>query len=522
MVPFIQSYLVALVPLVFLWLHNWTDVFFPEIFLWACVLLLCTSIIFSATLLIVQSKNLKTVELICCTALFFTFYFGYFCSYDSWWFKALYSKGLISLKILLPIWILLAIVVIIKITALNNTTLIKIVQLKRKFVAILIFLLLSNFLPILLTTSSLKEFINKNKFFDQETTIHPTSFTTEQLQKKPNIYYIILDAYPRHDTIKELYEYDNTPFLHTLEEFGFIICKKSCSNYPTTAASIPSTLSMNYLPYNHKTNKCIAYSITNFFEQNPVFNFFKNNDYSLVNISGYDCFTAKHPDAINISSQIIALTTFSGTFIDKTILGPLWYKLYINYCGRNLIKQLDSIHKALMCRSPKFVFVHVLCPHEPYYLTAEGNPRTLDNHDLLTPKGHLETVIGISKRMIPFIQSILDKEPYSIIILQSDHGSQIVHKKDYITDSTFSPSIIKERIGILNAFYFPPSLRPDTIPQTITSVNTFRFVLSILTQKPIPFLEEKIFFYPLLKEWNADTKVSTFNPKEINNSQFIK
>ena len=62
---------------------------------------------------------------------------------------------------------------------------------------------------------------------------------------RPDIYYIILDEYGRADTFEG---FDNTPFLQSLAERGFYIATEASSNYATTAASIPSTLNLDYLP----------------------------------------------------------------------------------------------------------------------------------------------------------------------------------------------------------------------------------------------------------------------------------
>jgi hypothetical protein len=340
---------------------------------------------------------------------------------------------------------------------------------------------------------------------------------------KPNIYYIILDAYPRKDTLKELYGYDNEPFLQELEQLDFTVCRKSCSNYPITEESIPSTLSMNYLPYDKEKLTGQYYSVTDLFKNNQVFSTVKKNGYTLINISGGMYFTSKYPEAINISFKLIYTTHFSLIFIDKTIAGPFWAKLYNgNSCGKNLIDQLHCTEKAFAYSSPKFVFLHVLSPHEPFYLNSEGILRDTHDPDLNTPKGHLESIEGISKIILRFIKKIRKKDQNSIIILQSDHGSEIIHGKKYIGNEPLPAGILKERMGILNAFYFPPDIKPEIITQTLTSVNTFRFVFSVLAE-PIPLLEEKIFFCHYghtSNNWDGG-KIYLHTPEEINNSPFI-
>ena len=58
---------------------------------------------------------------------------------------------------------------------------------------------------------------------------------------RPNIYYIILDAYGRDDVLKKNYGYDNTELLTYLREKGFYVADKSYANYAQTALSLTSS-----------------------------------------------------------------------------------------------------------------------------------------------------------------------------------------------------------------------------------------------------------------------------------------
>lgn len=513
-IGFLQSYLVALVPLGFLWLHNWTDVFFPEVALWIGILFILNSLIYSTYFLLITQRDSAIraikVELLTSFTLFFLLYFGYICSYESWWFKALYARKLVSLKILIPIWFIVAIYTIKKILFFREQSIIRLVAIKRKFFFIFGILLITN-MSYLLYKSSQPEYHDRICDFIY----------------KPNVYYIILDAYPRADTLQQLYGYNNQKFLGKLEELGFTVCNQSCSNYPITSESLPSTLWLKYLPYDSLTNTGKAYSVLDFYRKNPVFKTFKENGYTIVNVCNYACFSTNHPQAINIPSKIIVTTLFSLTFIDKTFFGPFWAKLYIpnisNICGQNLIDQLNIMHTVLDYKSPKFVFLHIISPHDPYYLKADGSLRENNDPELFSSVGHLDTVSALSEKIEILIEHIREQEPYSIIILQSDHGSEITYKDNIRKNGPINASILKERMGILNAFYFPDNIKPHNIPLDLTSVNTFRLVFSALCQKNIDFLEEKIFFsYLNLNGYDAWTncKLFIYKPSELNSASF--
>ena len=65
----------------------------------------------------------------------------------------------------------------------------------------------------------------------------PTGVALDDPAVKPDIYYIILDRYANADTLSEIYDFDNEPFLHELEARGFSIAHHAWANYFKTALS---------------------------------------------------------------------------------------------------------------------------------------------------------------------------------------------------------------------------------------------------------------------------------------------
>ena len=67
------------------------------------------------------------------------------------------------------------------------------------------------------------------------------------LGKRPDIYYIILDAYACSDVMKNHFDFDNEPFLNRLEQKGFFVARQSTANYCQTRLSLCSSLNGDYL-----------------------------------------------------------------------------------------------------------------------------------------------------------------------------------------------------------------------------------------------------------------------------------
>ncbi|MCI0554173.1 MAG: hypothetical protein L0287_24755, partial [Anaerolineae bacterium] len=66
-------------------------------------------------------------------------------------------------------------------------------------------------------------------------------------QTKPDIYYIVLDAYGGSEMLAKLHGFDNSEFISALEERGFVVPRASRSNYTRTIHSVGSTFNMQYL-----------------------------------------------------------------------------------------------------------------------------------------------------------------------------------------------------------------------------------------------------------------------------------
>ncbi len=89
--------------------------------------------------------------------------------------------------------------------------------------------------------------INSSQLWGQTSQTTPRDSHAENLQNPnleslPDVYYIVLDAYARGDTMQDFYGFDNELFLSQLEEIGFYVAECSQSNYAKTRLSIASTL----------------------------------------------------------------------------------------------------------------------------------------------------------------------------------------------------------------------------------------------------------------------------------------
>ena len=68
----------------------------------------------------------------------------------------------------------------------------------------------------------------------------PLAETDPNIHKKlPDIYYIVLDRYANEDTLRTIYNFDNSDFIDYLSIKGFYVASESNANYSKTAHSLP-------------------------------------------------------------------------------------------------------------------------------------------------------------------------------------------------------------------------------------------------------------------------------------------
>ncbi|OQA17681.1 MAG: hypothetical protein BWY63_02297 [Chloroflexi bacterium ADurb.Bin360] len=100
----------------------------------------------------------------------------------------------------------------------------------------------------------------------------------------------------------------------------------------------------------------------------------------------------------------------------------------------------------------------------------------------------------------------------AIIIVQSDHGPGA-----YLDWGSLENSNLQERLGILNAYYFPDQNYSSLYPG-ISPVNTFRVILNQYFNASYPLLEDRSFFALMHQPYHfievTDRLASSVSPQE--------
>ncbi len=232
-------------------------------------------------------------------------------------------------------------------------------------------------------------------------------------QNLPDIYFIVLDSYPRHDALLKGLKIDNTPFLNSLTGLGFVIPTCNMSNYDNTILSMPSVLNMHYMEdyfpnfdpnatsYDHAWQKnIIRHSLV---RKNLSDLGYKTisfeTEYDWVEIPDADIYyTIQTPGAF--IQDVLNTTEFDSVLSDTSVLRLLtnaeevspWVKTQTEKINdltgkllgmvgvrppgasrlkyQQIMTALDNLEKVPNLPGSKFVYLHLSAPHPNTVLGA--------------------------------------------------------------------------------------------------------------------------------------------------------
>ncbi len=363
--------------------------------------------------------------------------------------------------------------------------------------------LFANFIALLLTLlpviTILSTTIKNNQEIAQSSSNLPLLEPLhEGTANQPDIYYIIMDMHTNDNVLKKLMDYDNSAFTKALQDRGFFVSQCSQSNYDKTQPSLTSSLNLDYLQtLGLETNAKGLYPVL---QQSRVRRMLENAGYSTYSFaSGYsfvelrdaDHYSAPSSDAIDIltypgvtsfESLILSISAGQILYENRTELSKKMQVIIdAPYTLRRaeILNVLDSLPEIAKQNGPKFIYAHMLAPHDPFVFDENGDPsyrRTpfVQNADPEFGAGYgwnsykgpyVDEVIYLQKRTLDVVDQIIqESETPPIIILQGDHGIP----RTRVYGAGFQ---------IFNAYYFPGVAQTGLYDQ-VSPVNSFRLLFN--------------------------------------------
>lgn len=362
--------------------------------------------------------------------------------------------------------------------------------------------------------------LNRNIFFLQVGKNLLSNLTDESSQlnslsatsQMPDIYYFVPDRYAGTKTLRE-YGFDNSKFLDFLKLKGFYIADEATSNYPKTFLSLGSTLNMDYLDFlTEKTNGGATSDespVTPMVQNNKIIKFLKSKGYTYIHVgSGWDP-TRSNPNAnqnfIMTNGRYPFADEFTSGLLQTTIASPILKKLYPDSTAvsRNpknndhrsrALYEFDTFNQVPQIAGPKFVFTHILIPHDPYVLDKDCLPLTEKQTKVKSVmENYLNQLQCTNQKLQIVINQILTQSKTTpIIIIQADEGP--LPMKNPISGNldwkNADISSLKEKFPILSA-YLLPNTRKSLLYPSITPVNSFRVIFNQYFNTNLPLLSDR-------------------------------
>jgi hypothetical protein len=298
----------------------------------------------------------------------------------------------------------------------------------------------------------------------------------QKVQSMPDIYFIVLDEYASPDVVKKYLNYDNEQFIKSLENKGFFVARSSTTPYRDTVINIASILNMEWIPKNEFGNPPYE-SITN----NKVVNSLQSLGYKYVYFGQWfelgryeikaDAYFNYYKESSPVTSELW------NTLWKTTILNTIFEESsQDNYYREGLIRTLEQLGKTPEMEGPKFVYAHVICPHDPFVFGPNGEPVNSGYAYYEYNDRYLGQYQFITREIDKVIEEILKKSTTDpIIIVQSDHGAKL----------------LPEWNKILNAYHLPGDGR-KLLDDAVSPVNTFRIIFNHYFNTSYELLDDRL------------------------------
>jgi hypothetical protein len=312
---------------------------------------------------------------------------------------------------------------------------------------------------------------------------------------KPDVYIIISDEYAGNSELKDIFHFDNTPFLNQLAERNFHVIPNSSSNYNYTPYSIASTLNMNYLDLQGTRKRpplTPTYETTrnNQFLKFLQYHRYKFYNYSLIDFKGQPAQIQE--TFLPAKTRLITSQTFLSR-LDKDIRFNLVTRFHSNREIRRLVYGTNKNNEHLFgltiatskekTKQPKFVLTHLMMPHYPYYFDKNGHEfpfEQLVEGNQINQHNYIEYLQYGNKKLLELVDQILkNSSSPPIIILMGDHGFRHFNR----------PVDEKYHFANLVAIHLPDK-NYSAFTDSLTNVNLLRTLLNTAFSQQLPYLKD--------------------------------
>jgi hypothetical protein len=320
----------------------------------------------------------------------------------------------------------------------------------------------------------------------------------------PDVVVIVSDGYASEAVLDEFFDIDNSAFYQRLEALGFQLDEEVVANYPLTAFSVSSVLSLNYvLESAAPTRADVAFLYEVLGGSNVLAESLRGQGYRQTYVeSGWlgtqcssdvdTCVTGPWPD--ERIYDIILKSWLRG-------LPPFEVGRSFSRGARRSMEWLNTeLEPLLKNDTADYVYVHVLAPHPPLFLLpgCESQPQELFSGFTIGTPGStpedLDLIRAAYGNQVQCVNSVLSRVAGmaaandAVMVMFGDHGSDI-NGQLFVKGSSWNDAQIRERFRPFFAGYGEGC----DFSQLGSLVNVGRRILSCLGDDSTPDLATRTF-----------------------------
>ncbi|MFP5308102.1 MAG: sulfatase-like hydrolase/transferase [Actinomycetes bacterium] len=324
----------------------------------------------------------------------------------------------------------------------------------------------------------------------------------------PDVWYVVLDRFPRRDVAADVLGADTGPFLTGLEARGFQVAEQARANYPKTAHSLASSLNLTTLEALAGEPGDDWQPVYRLLRDHRLGHLLTDAGYRYVHVGSWWSPTASATTADEVVRS--AGDEFADVFASTTVL-PAFRSLAGEVDAREelrrekrdvALRQFDALAELAAAPSdvPRFVFAHITLPHEPYVFEADGAWVPRDVERQRSRDDNFRRQLAYTEaRATELVDAILagapaDRRP-PVVVVQSDEGphpeARVAQGPAYRWDLAPDDEL-REKLGVLLAVHGVDV----ALPEDVTPASLWPRVLADVLGAELPVPDDRTWVFP--------------------------
>lgn len=328
---------------------------------------------------------------------------------------------------------------------------------------------------------------------------------------RPDLVFVLLDAYGRDDVLRQLYATDDAAFRGRLEGLGFQVAPAAFAEYLGTLQTMAATL--NLAPFPDTSDLATRFPL----EHRPLRGVMARPRFlELARRAGYRTrliATGSDVWGYEVFDEVweAGPRPFEQLLLGRSVLGEATPEVLHGMHRRRIHEAVARAAEAPAPDAPPtLTVVHLLAPHPPFVFAADGTPfrdraRFLSHDtrrllDTLEGSGYYQqgyaAQVAYTGKLAGDLAEALtarrDREP--LVWIFGDHGPRS------LPEDAPPGEFVWERASILHAIRIPPGV-PLDVPRPASLVRTARRLATSLFGVALPDLEPTVYSHVFANEY---------------------